>query len=43
MMSWTDYGIAFALSLPALALVAWLLLVRREMKAEADNRKEKLH
>lgn len=39
-MTWTEYGLAAVLAVPALALGIWALLVQREMKAEEDKKKQ---
>lgn len=42
-MKLIEYGIAFALAVPALALVCWAILLRREMKDSDDKKKMKIH
>eukprot|EP00522_Entomoneis_paludosa_P013650 CAMPEP_0172440388 /NCGR_PEP_ID=MMETSP1065-20121228/1016_1 /TAXON_ID=265537 /ORGANISM="Amphiprora paludosa, Strain CCMP125" /LENGTH=40 /DNA_ID= /DNA_START= /DNA_END= /DNA_ORIENTATION= len=38
-MTWSDWVLTLGLSVPAMALVFWISLVRREMKESEDKKK----
>ena len=38
-MTWREWVLALGLSIPALALIAWIQMLRREIKEEGERKK----